>query len=610
MKYKSGEEFLNKLYSEMYKEYTVSRSAGKNKTPTDKISGYLKRLEEAHSTAKENEHKLQLLKHFYYDKYIIKELPDNYIAFRQRIAWERGLGDLKIDKKEMLARVQEGQKNSLDKWIDYFVSDETPYPMWFKNYAFRGMLKLSRMDKDTLSFGKRTKTTTEPFIELDSEILDEVYHTLANKIENKDLTELQKEALQNGENFGKIYAFYIEKHYHKGKKGVWVRYKKGSDYHKLEEDLQGKNTGWCTADEMSAMEQLIMGDFYVYYTKNEDGEYTVPRIAISMEDQMIVEVRGIKSDQGLEDEMIPIVSNKLSEFPDKNRYLKRALDMKKMTLLEKKQKNGKLFSKGDLKFLYEFERPILGFGMEQDPRIQEIRNQRNTKKDYAEMLNVDEKEISLVHSLEELESCSGKNIVYIGDLELDEADYEILKQEEKLQKIAVITGDAKCSTLTDASAFEKLSSINGDASFENVEDKKEPKNLRYVTKNAYFGKIKTAAGLHLLSIGGHASFDSLEDATEMNLQNVDGNLYLNVLEDSTGFKSLQNVGGDLYVPNLKKFVGFERLYNIGSIRQPIDGMELTSREFISQVKEEIRERDLAHMMNYIPSNNREKIDTK
>ena len=275
MKYKSGEEFLNKLYSEMYKEYTVSHSASKNATPTGKISGYLKRLDDVHGSVKDNEHKLNF-------------------------------GALKMNKEEMLKRVQEGQKKSLDKWIDYLIGDETNYPIWFKNYVFRGMLKLSRFDKDTLSFGKRAKTTTEPYIELDKEVLGSVYEALKNEIGSNHLTELQEEAIQNGESFGKLYAFYIKKNHKRERVGIWVRYKKNSDYHKLEDDLQGKNTGWCTADEMSAKEQLMAGDFYVYYTKDKNGEYKVPRIAISMEDNIIAEVRGIKSDQGLEDEMIPI----------------------------------------------------------------------------------------------------------------------------------------------------------------------------------------------------------------------------------------------------------------------------------------------------------------
>lgn len=83
MKYKSGEEFLNKMYSKMYLEETVSNHANNGSTPTEIIKNYLDRLEELHNIAKQNDAKLQILKEFYYKKYIIKELPENYINLQE-----------------------------------------------------------------------------------------------------------------------------------------------------------------------------------------------------------------------------------------------------------------------------------------------------------------------------------------------------------------------------------------------------------------------------------------------------------------------------------------------------------------------------------------------
>ena len=65
--------------------------------------------------------------------------------------------------------------------------------------------------------------------------------------------------------------------------GIWVKYEQGSNYKKLRQSLQGKNTGWCTAGEETCKIQIKNGDFYVYYTKDEKGEYTEPRITIRME---------------------------------------------------------------------------------------------------------------------------------------------------------------------------------------------------------------------------------------------------------------------------------------------------------------------------------------
>ena len=67
----------------------------------------------------------------------------------------------------------------------------------------------------------------------------------------------------------------------------------------LAQSLRSWNTGWCTAGTRTAAHQLSMGDFYVYYTQDEEGKDVVPRVAIRMEDGSVAEVRGINPDQNL-----------------------------------------------------------------------------------------------------------------------------------------------------------------------------------------------------------------------------------------------------------------------------------------------------------------------
>ena len=45
MKYKNGEEFLNKLYSDMHMEEIVMHTASKSDSSTEKINKYLKQSE-------------------------------------------------------------------------------------------------------------------------------------------------------------------------------------------------------------------------------------------------------------------------------------------------------------------------------------------------------------------------------------------------------------------------------------------------------------------------------------------------------------------------------------------------------------------------------------
>ena len=346
MKYKSGSEFLNKLYKDMHMSDIVMHTAEKNDTPSEKIDRYLNRLEDIHDIAKTNEHKMDLLKRFYYDKYVIKELPEGYVKLQQKIARERGYGDIYVtdsQRLEMLNQIQKEQKSSLDLWIEYLCSDDVFYPMWFKNYAFQGMIRLGRYDKENKSFKKRSSTTTEPFLDLNREVLSKVYDTLSKEIGENELTEEEIKALENGESFNKMYIYYLTKQKQSKRSnneevadGIWIKYDQGSDSTKLCDSLQGKNTGWCTAGYETAKSQLSGGDSYVYYTKDENGEYKNPRIAIRMEGHTeIGEVRGVGPDQNLEDNMTDIADKKLDEFPDKEKYKKRVHDMKLLTEIDR-----------------------------------------------------------------------------------------------------------------------------------------------------------------------------------------------------------------------------------------------------------------------------------
>ena len=98
----------------------------------------------------------------------------------------------------MLLQVQKDQKMSLDSWIEYLSSDDAMYPMWFKHYAFRGMLKLGQFDKEKREFSRRSKTTTEPYVELNREVLAKVYDTLSKEVgKNDEISEEVKKALEN-----------------------------------------------------------------------------------------------------------------------------------------------------------------------------------------------------------------------------------------------------------------------------------------------------------------------------------------------------------------------------------------------------------------------------
>ena len=99
--------------------------------------------------------------------------------------------------------------------------------------------------------------------------------------------------------------------------------------------------------------------------------------------------------QNMESEMIPILEEKLKEFPDRDKYYKKENDMKMLTLIDKKVSQNEELTIEELKFLYETENIIDGFGYKKDPRIEEIKEKRNIKEDLSKTYNVSTEEIAI-----------------------------------------------------------------------------------------------------------------------------------------------------------------------------------------------------------------------
>ena len=586
MKYKNGEEFLNSLYNNMHMEEVVMHTAEKSDSPTEKIGKYIERLERVHDIAKDSPHKMEVLKQFYYDKYVIKELPESYINLQKRIARERGYGDVTVTdemKEEMLSNVQKEQEKSLDMWIDYLTSDDAMYPMWFKHYAFRGMLKLNKFDKEKGEFGRRSKTTTEPYVELNREVLARVYDTLVKEIgTDEEISEEASKALENGESFKKLYEYYLTNtgYVNRGNDtdGIWVKYDQGSDYKPLWESLQGKNTGWCTAGEETAKTQLSNGDFYVYYTKDKEGVYKEPRIAIRMDGKnKIGEVRGVGEHQNLEGCMTPIAEKKINEFPDKDKYLKKVNDMKLLTEIDNEVSNNIELTKEKLRFLYEIDSKIEGFGYGDDPRVKEIRDKRNNKKDLAFVFNCKEENIGT--KLSDFEN--NDIICFYGDLEYDDkaltdnfrnlqciignAYFYNLSSAIGLENLQSIGGDVYFTRLCSAIGLENLQSIGGFAGFINLSSAEGLENLQSVGGEAFFSGLSNARGLeNLQSIGGHVHFDNLTNAEGLEkLQSIGGCAGFDNLTNAEGLENLQSVGREAFFNRLSNARGLENLQSIG-----------------------------------------------
>ena len=567
MKYKSGEEFLNELYKEMHMSSEVMHKTSPSDTPEEKIRKYISRLEHVHKLSKKSEHSLELLKKFYYDKYLIKDLPESYMNLQKKIAREEGYGNVTISdevKEKMLNQVREDQKSILNLWIDYFISEDAMYPTWFKVYAFKGMIGLGSFDKEKQEFTKRTNKTTSPFIDLNMEVLSKVYDILRGVIGENNLTDEQLEILSKGESFKKLYTYYLTNSNVKSitdneTEGIWVKYDMGSNYIPLWESLQGKNTGWCTAGIETAKTQLNGGDFYVYYTKDENGEYKNPRIAIRMNGtNKIGEIRGISKNQNIEPNMESILDKKLEEFPDKNKYKKKVHDMKLLTLIEEKHKNNQELSLYDLKFLYEVDSRIEEFGYQKDPRIEEIISKRDKRKDISCAYSINEDEIAFFK--EEWEENKDRIKVYYGNLDLPN-----LTSAEGLKLPKIIIGTLDLFSLTSAKNLKLPETIGGNLILFSLTSTEGLKLPETIGGNLILSRLTSAKELRLpKAIGETLNLSSLTSAKDLRLPKaIEGSLDLSSLTSAEGLELPETIGGFLDLSSLTSMEGLELPKAIG-----------------------------------------------
>lgn len=384
--------------------------------PAATIGHYLTSLAEGHSLFNPDVRDAELRRRAQVEQHVIKDedIPRGYYEMQQRIAREQGFGDVDLDEnivRRMNFVVRADQRTSLKRWVDYLSGasgEEAPFPAWFKYYTYRNVTQLTNYDREKGLFRKRSRGTTAIFPELNVEALSFVYSTLEAKLNNENIEDRTTADLAAGANFAKLYAHAIEKvqsalspELMKEIEGSWVKYTKSVDPEvgkSLARSLEGKGTGWCVAGESTARGYLSNGDFYVYYTKDASGMTTIPRLAIRMQNNTIAEVRGIiggdhegeNANQAVEPLLAGVLDEKLQELPGSELYFKKLQDMRELTRLEKiitKSPAAEL-TVGELRFLYELDTTIQGFGYGRDPRILELRALRpDATQDIAKAYN-------------------------------------------------------------------------------------------------------------------------------------------------------------------------------------------------------------------------------
>ncbi|OLA34590.1 MAG: hypothetical protein BHW38_03505 [Firmicutes bacterium CAG:321_26_22] len=558
-------DMISKVYTNLHNSDRVLRASNVSDKKRERLLKYFERLEELHNRVSETRsvNGEKLLKSFYYDLYVIKpeNIPDAYFQNQVRLARERGYGNIELteeDKRRMTEEVIDDQRKSLDKWIEYFLYDEESksYGMWEKYWVFQGLQSLGKYDKETGKFSKRDKSTVYPFPLVEREYIFTTLKLMEDFLKDKKSKEDIKQALSTG-NFKLLYEYVIKQSFLKGEHqsnstdGKWIKYEQESDYNILRDSLQGYYTGWCTAaGENFAKDQLAGGDFYVYYSLDKNGEAKVPRIAIRMDGKdKIGEIRGIADNQNMEPEMMPILEEKLKDFPDKGKYLKKEHDMKLLTLIDKKVNDNIDLTLEELKFLYEIDGQIIGFGYGKDPRIEEIKRKRNERRDYSLIFNVKEEEVAL-------------------------SQKEWLNNPKKFK---ALPGNIDLGSLTSADGLVLPQHVGGNIDLNSLASADGLVLPQHVGGNIFLRHLTNAEGLVLpKQLGGGIDLRSLTSAEGLVLpQHVGGNIFLRHLTSAEGLVLPQHVGGNIYLSSLASADGLILPQHVGN---SIDLSSLTSAD--------------------------------
>ena len=582
------DKFIGKLYDILLESGIISYEDKPKdlKEKKERLEKYLDKLGRVQSKAMSKEDHIDTLKRLYYDKYVIKRenISDSYFKSLEKRYLDEGHGhhnlvnpDDEIDKElkeQHINVIIREQKDSLDVWLNYFLSPDSDYlPMWAKVWAFQGMLGIGNLNKEKDGYGRRSNTSVNPFVSLDSEILAKCVELVKETFDNKEVTDKEIDKLVASGSFAKLYGKLLaNKKQLKAvsDEGIWVKYHyeteeeadrklisgQEPEYLKLYNSLQGFNTGWCTAGSKETAKQQICGgssyaggDFYVYYTKDKDNEYKIPRIAIRMDKDSIGEIRGIAENQNIESSMNKTLEEKLKEFPDGKIYQKKVNDMKLLTEIYDNYQKREL-TKEELIFLYEINETISCFGYDEDPRIEEIKEKRDKKKDLSIALNCEPLQIGLNEN-----DLLKNQLVYYDDY-IGKLHYEELL-ERNYHLPMYVNSDVSLYGITERDGLFLPKKVFGDLNLSyltNIDDLEFPEE---VSKTLFLNNVKVIKNAKLpKKIGWSLILSSLSSVERLIMPElVDGSVELPNLTNANGLVLPKVIGEYLNLNKLKSLIG-------------------------------------------------------
>lgn len=290
-------------------------------------------------------------------------------------------------------------------------------------------------------------------------------------------------------------------------KGKWIRYKKGLSYNEKNnlEEMFRNNTNWNTYIYLDGEDSL-----YVYFTKDENGKYTKPRIqftAYSKDNTLlgIDVIQGVGKNNAVEGTVVDALEKKLKELNIYEEYKKDINDTKILSCIEMKHKNGIELSNEELLFLYEINYFIDCTGIGRNPIINEIRKERNTKEDIAKLFNCKTENVGT--DLKDFDN--NQIIIYYGNL----FDTKI-KDISKLKSLVAVVGDVYFNYTTNSKCLPSLEFVYGYLRLDQLKDASGLK-IRYIGRDAHLNSIEFYEQVQSLEyVGGIVHFYNFDKRLE------------------------------------------------------------------------------------------------
>ena len=387
----------------------VQNSFNRARNRGDKIEGerpdirrnyaYLDRLEKL--VEKHGDNAIQKLCRLSATKLIVKpeDISDKYWARENMRSIERGESGLTAEmKEEKTENIRERQRRSVEKWSNYLGDEASPFPLWFKAYAFDGISKMGRYDGDREVFLKRRKGDIASYPNLNEAALSQTYQAIvAENGNDPDVEQL----VDNG-NFNKLYSkFYTEQNYKfenvkiperaEDVHGKWVEY--GIDQMGELFAASALNGCWCIGQDYGVLEgyfdagqynhpgeridiqENLASDlnnkskFILFHPTSAEGDENlgIPVVSIRLDrNGEVAEISGVMEDnsgmQLLNDSLVPEVKKKVLSLPGGEKYRKAFDQREELMSIRNKLVNGEDLAGDDLAFLWNPDKVYYSIG--------------------------------------------------------------------------------------------------------------------------------------------------------------------------------------------------------------------------------------------------------